>query len=92
MRPKIPDLQQALVGHFSDHHTRLCRRMLAHIDGLTATITDLAPTSIPQSRLFTPDRRRLSSIPGVSARVAEVIIAETSGDMIRFPTLPQLAS
>jgi transposase len=41
MRPKIPDLQRALVGYFSDHHARLCRRMLDHIDSLTATITEL---------------------------------------------------
>src|SRR3954452_16747808 len=41
MRPKVPDLQRALVGHFNDHHARLCAKMLAHIDDLTATITEL---------------------------------------------------
>src|SRR3954453_9715753 len=34
MRSKVPDLQRALVGNFSDHHARLCEKMLAHIDGL----------------------------------------------------------
>jgi transposase len=41
MRPKVPDLQRALVGHFTEHHARLCAKMLAHIDDLTATIAEL---------------------------------------------------
>jgi hypothetical protein len=32
MRPKVGELQQALVGRFDDHHARLCSKMLAHID------------------------------------------------------------
>ncbi len=35
---------------------------------------------------------RLDTIPGISTRVAEVIIAETGGDMPRFPTPGHLAS
>ena len=45
MRPKIPDLQRALVGYISDHRARLCRRMLDHIDSLTATTTELTADS-----------------------------------------------
>ena len=37
-------------------------------------------------------RELLTSIPGVSTRVADVIIAETGGDMSRFPTAGHLAS
>jgi transposase len=39
LRPKVGALEQALVGRFCDHHARLCSKMLAHIDSLTATIT-----------------------------------------------------
>jgi transposase len=92
MRPKIPDLQQALVGHFNDHHARLCSRMLAHIDGLTATIDALTTEIDEKIRPFHRDRQRLTSIPGVSTRVAEVIIAETGADMSRFATPQRLAS
>jgi transposase len=92
MRPKIPDLQRALVGYFSDHHARLCRKMLGHIDSLTATITELTGEIDTAIKLFHQARRRLSSIPGVSARVAEVIIAETGGDMNRFATPQRLVS
>jgi transposase len=92
MRPKIPDLQQALVGRFADHHARLCAKMLAHIDGLTATIDELTDEIDDATRSFQDTRRRLSTIPGVSERIGQVIIAETGGDMDRFPTPQQLAS
>jgi transposase len=45
MRPKVPDLERALVGHLDDHHAGLCSKMLAHIDDLAATITKF--TRIP---------------------------------------------
>jgi transposase len=92
MRPKIPELQRALVGHFSDHHARMCRRMLDHIDGLSATITEITAEIDSAIAPFQQARRRLATIPGVSQRVAEVIIAETGGDMSRFATPQQLAS
>ena len=37
-------------------------------------------------------RKRLTRIPGVSDRLAEILIAETGADMSRFPTPQQLAS
>jgi transposase len=92
MRPKVPDLQWALVGHFNEHHARLCAKMLAHIDDLTATITELTVEIDAEIRPFQHARTRLSTIPGVSHRVAEAIIAETGGDMSRFPGPQQLAS
>lgn len=92
MRPKIPELQQALVGHFGDHHARLCSKMLAHIDGLAATIAELTAEIDEEVRPFHQARERLASVPGVSDRVAEVIIAETGADMSRFLTAQRLAS
>jgi transposase len=64
MRPKIPELQQALVGHFTDHHARLCSKMLAHIDGLTATVDALTTEIDEEIRPFHQARQRLTSIPG----------------------------
>lgn len=92
MRPKVPDLQPALVGHFNDHHARLCAKMLAHIDDLTATITELTSEIDTEILPLHHARQQLSTIPGVSHRIAEVIIAETGGDMSRFPSPEQLAS
>jgi len=92
MRPKVPDLQRALVGHFNEHHARLCAKMLGHIDDLTATIAELTTEIDAEIQPFHQPREQLATIPGVSYRVAEVIIAETGGDMSRFPSPQQLAS
>lgn len=37
----IPALQEAFVGHFTDHHRFLLTKMLARIDQLSTDITDL---------------------------------------------------
>jgi transposase len=92
MRPKTPQLRQALVGRFGDHHARLCTKMLAHIDDLTATIEELTDEIQAEVEPFQDTRRRLTTIPGVGDRIAEIIIAETGADMTRFPTPQQLAS
>jgi transposase len=92
MRPKVGELQQALVGRFGDHHARLCSKMLAHIDDLTATIDELTGEIGVEIEPFQCIRKRLRTIPGVSDRLAENLIAETGGDMSRFPTPQQLAS
>src|SRR4051794_2005247 len=79
MRPKGPDLERALVGHFDDHHARLCTKMLARIGDLTAAITELTEEIDTRIRPLDHARKRLSTIPGVSDHVAEVIIADCSG-------------
>ena len=38
MRAKIPLLEEAFVGHFTDHHAFLLRTMLARIDETGADI------------------------------------------------------
>jgi transposase len=85
-------LQRALTGNFTDHHARLCTKMLAHIDELTATVAELTGEIDAEITPLQQARERLTSIPGVSNRVAEVIIAETGANMTRFTTPQQLAS
>ena len=41
MRRKIPELAQALEGHFDAHHARLARSILARIDQVQAALTEL---------------------------------------------------
>ncbi|SCL13557.1 IS110 family transposase [Micromonospora inyonensis] len=92
MRSKIPDLAQAMIGRFGDHHAFLCRM---HLDRIDAISRDIATLSTRIERVMAPFRdqlTRLDGIPGISLRVAEVIIAETGGDMSRFPTAGHLAS
>jgi transposase len=92
LRVKIPLLQEALVGRFGPHHGLLVSEMLARIDAADATI---GRVSAEISRLVAPYAavlQLLETIPGVKRRTAEVILAETGGDMRQFPSAAHLAS
>lgn len=91
-RAKIGDLRQALVGRFNDHHAFLTRQALAHVDNLDAQIGAFDARIEAELAPFRARVELLITIPGVSTRVAEIIIAETGGDMTRFPTAAALAS
>jgi transposase len=86
------ELAEALRGRFTAHHATLARLMLAHIDQLAATIAALDEEVDREMAPFTAQRDRLDTIPGVSKRAAEVMIAEIGVDMTRFPTAGHLAS
>jgi transposase len=45
MRAKIPLLEEAFVGQFSEHHAFLLRTMLARIDEASATSPPSRPAS-----------------------------------------------
>ena len=92
MRPKIPQLVQALTGNFGAHHAFLCRLHLERIDQLSATIGELSARIEEQMRPFSHKLDQLQTIPGVARAVAEVIVAETGADMSRFPSPGHLAS
>jgi len=92
MRAKIPDLNKALTGRFSEHHAFLLQRMLDHIEFQEAEIAEpdariegLLATSAAQVQL-------LATIPGVDVRSAQTILAEIGTDMSVFPTPGHLAS
>ena len=86
LRRKADDLQMACDGRFTAGHGQMCRLHLDACDRLTAQIAELdtlvAEAAAPFGRLIA----RLVTIPGVGQRTAEVIVAETGGDMARFAT------
>lgn len=92
MRRKIGALRDALTGRFDDHHAFLCATMLGPVDSATATITDLTQRIEVEIAPFADAVDRLDGIPGINARIAQIIIAETGSDMTRFPTAGHLAS
>jgi transposase len=92
MRVKLDDLRLALDGDFGDHHARLLGVMLRRADDLEVAISELDRQVQPLIEPFEHHLDRLVTIPGVARRTAEVIIAETGGDMSRFPTPYHLAS
>lgn len=92
MRSKRPELAEALNGRFRAHHARVARQVLNHIDFLDTTIAELDQAIAEQLRPFAPAIDLLVTIVGWQRRTAEVFLAETGGDMGRFPTPGQLAS
>jgi transposase len=92
MRSKIPALTEALTGRFTTHHGYLIRMHLNLIDQYGQALTDLDDRIGEAMAPLAVARDLLTSIPGVSRIVAEVLLAETGGDMSVFPTASHLAS
>lgn len=92
MRCKIPALTEALTGRFTEHHAFLARIHLDLIDQHTAAIDEITTRIEEMIAPFQGFRDLICTIPGISTRTADVIIAETGADMTRFPAADQLAS
>ncbi|MFJ9352928.1 IS110 family RNA-guided transposase [Streptomyces mirabilis] len=92
LRNKIPQLTEALTGRFRAHHAFLTRLHLDHYDQLTDAIGQLDARLEEAMAPFRPALDLLDTIPGINRAVAEVIIAETGGDMSRFASARHLAS
>ena len=92
MRRKIPQLREALTGHFDDHHGFVCATMLGRIDALTADIAALDAKIDELLVPFLDAAQRLDEITGVAVRSAQELIAELGVDMAVFPTAGHLVS
>lgn len=89
---KHPALIEALTGHFDAHHTMLTEQILDHVDYLDAAIAQLDAGVDAEMAPFRHLIDLLITLPGVAHRTAQVIIAETGGDMNVFPTAAHLAA
>jgi transposase len=92
MRTRIPALQEAFTGHFTDHHAFLPGKMLARVDG---TGSGIAEPGARIEEMITPFARaaeRLDEIPGIGRVAAAIIIAGIGTGMTRFPAAGHLAS
>jgi transposase len=92
MRTKIPQLREALQGHFEPLHAILIGQILGHIDFLDTQIQEISVAIEEQMRPFVRHAELLCTIPGVAQRTAEILIAEIGVDMTQFPTAGHLAS
>ena len=92
MRGKISVLQEALTGHFRDHHGYLLRMMLDRTDALTAQIEALTGRIDEAIAPFAHQVAQLDEIPGVGKTGAQELLAEIGTDMARFPTAGHLVS
>lgn len=92
LRNKTPELVEALTGRFREHHAFMVRLHLTQLDQHTEAIETVTERIEVVMAPFRDLREALTTIPGVSTRVADVIVAETGGDMSVFPTAAHLAS
>jgi transposase len=92
MRGKIPDLEEALRGFFTDHHGRILRMMLDNIDRLSGQISTLDSTIEQVIAPFADQVAQLDEITGIGAVAAQELIAELGVDMSRFPSDAHLVS
>ncbi|GAA3311001.1 hypothetical protein GCM10017710_09040 [Arthrobacter ramosus] len=92
LRSRIPELVEALTGRFKSHHAFMARLHLDQIDAQSRIIDALTGRIEEAMEPFRAAREFLATIPAVSLKVADVIIAETGADMSRFETPGRLAS
>jgi transposase len=91
-RRKSAQLIEALRGRVTDHHRAMIKLHLGLIDALESALDDLDAAA---GKLLAPIKERaalLTTMPGVSNIVAQVIVAEIGVDMSRFPTAGHLVS
>ena len=92
LRKKLPALQRALVGRFRPVHAFLLEQILAKVDYLDEALERLTAEIDRRVAPFEPTLTALDTIPGIDRIGAISLVAETGGDMGRFPSAPQLCS
>lgn len=92
LREQIPALERALTGRVGPHQRFLLAQQLAHVDFLDEQIARLDAEVAERTRPLAAAIARLDTIPGVSRRVAETLVAEIGTELERFPTPGHLAS
>ncbi len=86
------ELVDALRGRITPHHRFLLKLHLGQIDGLDAGIAQIEEVLGQQLEPFREAVTRLTTMPGVSDTVANVIVSEIGFDMSRFETAGHLVS
>jgi transposase len=92
LRKKRGALREALVGRVSPHYAFLLEQHLSLIDALDAHIATLDARIAEAMAPFADTAALVQTMPGVAARAAEGILAETGMDMGPFPTAAHFAS
>ena len=92
LRKKLPELRRALVGRFRPVHAFLLEQILAKIDYLDEALDRLTAEIDRRVAPFGPMLTALDTIPGIDRIGAISLLAETGGDMTRFPSAAHLCS
>jgi transposase len=92
LRAKQEQLERALTGRMRPQHCFMIAEHLSHIDYLDEAIARFSAQIAACLQAWEEEIVLLDSIPGVSRRAAEVLLAEIGGDLSRFPSAKHLAS
>ena len=90
LRRKLPARREALQGRFRPHHAGLVGHILAKIEVVDELVEQLTADIDRLLEPYEPMLAALDTIPGVNRKAAVTIVAETGGDMTRFPTAGHL--
>lgn len=91
-RNKRGQLVEALRGRITHHHRTMLK---LHMDLIAAIEQALGDVDAALGKALAPIQQRarlLTTVPGISDRVAQVVVAEIGVDMTRFPTSAHLIS
>ena len=91
-RRKKSALIEALRGHVTPHHRAMLKLHLDLIDALDAALAEIDGRVGKALEPIRASARLLTTMPGVSDIVANVIVAEIGNDMSRFPSSGHLIS
>jgi transposase len=92
LRAKRDQLARAVVGRFTDHHACLLTEHLSHLDDLEEAMERVSAEIAQRLHDDLAAVELLDSVPGISQRAAEVLLAELGTDLSRFPDAEHLAS
>jgi transposase len=92
LRRKLPDLELALTGQFTDHHARIIQDGLELVELLDRQLVGLDQQIGALVAPLQPQIRQLESLPGVDTTAARAILAELGIDMSRFGADARLAA
>lgn len=95
-RGRLEDKHDALVlalhGRMSEHQREMLRWQLQHVGFLDEQIAVLDAKVAERLDPHKPEIKRLTTLPGVSQRTAEVVLAVAGADMTQFASADHLIS
>ena len=92
LRAKRELLEQAVVGQFMPHHAFMISEQLSHLDYLEEAMERVTAEIEQRLQEDAAALELLDTVPGISRRAAQILVAELGTDLSRFPSAKHLAS